>query len=112
MKICQINCVYGVGSTGRIERDIHLALLASGQESVVLNPLKNQYTLDSSVRTFSNKFLSYASAIYRRGLGRQFDGALIQTTKLLRMVEQEKPSVDHAHEIVQRILHGTANHYF
>jgi putative colanic acid biosynthesis glycosyltransferase len=97
VKICQINCVYGVGSTGRIERDIHLALLASGQESVVLNPLKNQYTFDSSVRTFSNKFLSYASAIYRRGLGRQFDGALIQTTKLLRMLEQENPDVVHLH---------------
>lgn len=97
MRICQINCVYGVGSTGRIERDIHLALLASGKESVVLNPLKNQYTHDPNIRTFSNKFLSYVSAIYRRGLGRQFDGALIQTTKLLRMLEQEKPDIVHLH---------------
>ena len=30
MKILQVNCVYGHGSTGKITRDIHHALLARG----------------------------------------------------------------------------------
>ena len=36
MNILQINCVYGVGSTGNITRDLHQALLARGHRSAVL----------------------------------------------------------------------------
>ncbi len=35
MRVLQINCVYGSGSTGKITRDIHLALLKNGIESFV-----------------------------------------------------------------------------
>lgn len=35
MRILQINCVYGKGSTGKITKDIHLALLEKGIESFV-----------------------------------------------------------------------------
>ena len=35
MKILQINCVYGSGSTGKITRDIHTTLLSNGIESFV-----------------------------------------------------------------------------
>ena len=35
MNILQINCVYGVGSTGNITRDLHQALLARGHRSAV-----------------------------------------------------------------------------
>lgn len=35
MKVLQINCVYGKGSTGKITRDIHLALLKQGIPSFV-----------------------------------------------------------------------------
>ena len=35
MKILQINCVYGTGSTGRLTQAIHTRLLAEGIKSVV-----------------------------------------------------------------------------
>lgn len=35
MKVLQINCVYGKGSTGKITRDIHLTLLKNGIDSYV-----------------------------------------------------------------------------
>ena len=35
MKILQINCVYGTGSTGRLTQAIHTRLLAEGVKSVV-----------------------------------------------------------------------------
>ena len=40
MKICQINCIYGSGSTGKIVRDIHITLKKEGIESIVIAPLK------------------------------------------------------------------------
>ena len=36
MKVLQLNCVYGKGSTGRITKEIHVYLLSKGVESVVL----------------------------------------------------------------------------
>ena len=36
MKVLQINCTYGYGSTGKITQCIHKKLLEDGHESVVL----------------------------------------------------------------------------
>ena len=35
MKVLQVNCVYGKGSTGKITQDIHKELCARGMESIV-----------------------------------------------------------------------------
>lgn len=95
MRICQINCVYGVGSTGKLTRDIHVNLKANGYESFVIAPLKNQYTSDEGVFTVSNKWLSFLSAFFRRGLGMQFDWACFQTWKILSILRKTKPEVVH-----------------
>ena len=95
MKICQINCVYGVGSTGKIVRDIHSSLLKEGFESIVIVPLTDNK--DNGVYTVSNKMLSYVSAIYRRGFGRQFDGAFIQTNRIIDILSKEQPDIVHLH---------------
>ena len=36
MKVLQVNCVYKLGSTGKIMYDIHKCLLDKGHESVVV----------------------------------------------------------------------------
>ena len=95
MKICQINCVYGVGSTGKIVRDIHSSLMEKGIDSMVIVPMTRNK--DVGVYTVSNKFLSYNTAIYRRGFGRQFDGALIQTNRIIQIMAKEKPDLVHLH---------------
>lgn len=95
MKICQINCVYGEGSTGKITRDLHLSLLKEGYDAIVITPLKNKFTTDKGVYVVSNKWLSYCSAILRRGFGMQFDWAFIQTWRIIRVLKKEKPDVVH-----------------
>ena len=95
MKICQINCVYGEGSTGKITRDLHLSLLKEGYNAIVITPLKNKFTTDKGVYVVSNKWLSYCSAILRRGFGMQFDWAFIQTWRIIRVLKKERPDVVH-----------------
>lgn len=95
MKICQINCVYGVGSTGKIVRDIHLSLQKEGNESFVIYPKNLPNTNDNGVYKVSNKLLSFFSAFMRRITGMQFDWALVQTNKILNILSREKPNVVH-----------------
>lgn len=97
MKICQINCVYGVGSTGRIVLDLHCALQKEGCESVVIAPLANGHTKEDGAYTVSNRFLDRLSAIFRRLSGHQYDGAFIQANRILRILKKEKPDVVHLH---------------
>ena len=95
MKICQINCVYGVGSTGKIVRDIHHSLINGGIDSIVIAPLKNSFTSEEGVFTVSNKLLSYGSAILRRYLGMTYDWAYIQTRNIIHILKTEKPDIVH-----------------
>ena len=95
MKICQINCIYGIGSTGKITRDIHLSLLRQGFDSIVIAPLKNRFTNDQGVFVVSNKLIAYTSALLKRCLGMQFDWAHIQTLRIIGILRRERPDVVH-----------------
>lgn len=97
MKICQINCVYGTGSTGKIVRDLHSTLIKEGYESVVIVSRKSQFTDEDGVKVTSNIFLSYCSALLRRGLGMSFDWAIIQTIRIIRILKRENPDIVHLH---------------
>ena len=97
MKVCQINCVYGRGSTGKIVQSLHHELQKNGYESIVICPIVKAEDLETNVFTVSNRYLSRASALYRRLFARQFDGALIQTSRILNILEKERPDVVHLH---------------
>lgn len=97
MKICQINCIYGEGSTGKITRDLHLTLLKEGHDAIVITPLANRFTSDKGVFVVSSKLLSYCSAILRRGLSMQFDWAYYQTLHIIKILKHEQPDVVHLH---------------
>lgn len=116
MKICQINCVYATGSTGRIVYDLHSFLCENNIESMVVYAVKNKLNNDPYTYPTSSRLLSYLSAIYRRALGRQFDGAVIQTNRIIRLLKKEKPTVVHLHCIngnsinIYRLLCYLAKH--
>ena len=57
MRILQINCVYGQGSTGKITRDIHMALHEKGIESYVCYG-RGKKTEDKNVILVSSDFMS------------------------------------------------------
>ena len=97
MRVCQINTVYGQGSTGKIVRDLHLALLKNGVDSTVICPEANQLTGEKGVYTVSNRMLSYSSAAYRRLTGRQYDGARLQTRRILSILNEIQPDIVHLH---------------
>lgn len=98
MKVCQINCVYGEGSTGKIVRDIHISLKEQGVESFAIAPtIPEACKGEVGVYAISNRLLSNITASYRRLLGRQFDGAWLQTNRILQILKREKPDVVHLH---------------
>lgn len=95
MKICQINCIYGFGSTGKITRDIHHSLLSRGIGSIVIVPEKNVLTHEDGCFTIATRWQSLLSALFRRSTGFQYDGAIIQTSRLLSILKKEKPDIVH-----------------
>ena len=95
MKICQINSVYGQGSTGKIVKVLHEQLTQHGHESVAVCSVRRH--TDPHVHRISNRLLSKATAVYRRVFARQFDGALLQTNRLLSILKRERPDVVHLH---------------
>ena len=96
MKICQINCVYANGSTGKIVKDIHESLLNTGFESIVCYGAKSA---DYGSNIYSLSYSSIRKIEHFRGniTGLPFGGAYFQTSKLLRIIKKEKPDVVHLH---------------
>lgn len=95
MKICQINCVYGVGSTGKLTRDLHLSLLKNGYKSMVISPNPSPFTDDDNCYTLVPKWISLCSAAMKRITGMQYDWALLQTKKIIKILKRERPDVVH-----------------
>ena len=116
MRISQINCVYGEGSTGKLVRDLHLSLLQNGYESQVLYGRNNPDIHDPYVYGIAGKWLSYLSAILRRVFGMQFDWAFIQTYRIIRQLKCKRPDIVHLHCIngnninIYILLHYLAKH--
>jgi putative colanic acid biosynthesis glycosyltransferase len=97
MKIIQINCVYGDGSTGKIVKGLHTLLCKNGYESKVMFPFGSKRHKESGTITFSNVFLRKTNAIYVRLSGQKYGGAYIQTYRMLRVLRAEKPDLVHLH---------------
>ena len=65
MKILQINVVYGIGSTGKIVKDIHESLLNNGVNSFVLYG-RGKKTNNIGVSKISNEFYSHLNKLYSK----------------------------------------------
>lgn len=96
MKILQVNCVYGSGSTGKIVRDIHHKLLQSGFESVVCYG-RGERTEELHVHKTCTEVFGKANNLISRITGLMYGGCYFATRKLMRIIEAEKPDVVHLH---------------
>ena len=94
VKVLQVNCVYGEGSTGKITRDIHRSLLARGHESVVCYG-RGADTRDPGVIRICSNLYGKANNLLSRITGLMYGGCLLSTWRLIRIIQRERPDVVH-----------------
>lgn len=97
-KVIQINATYGIGSTGRIMRDIDHMLVQDGYESVCVYCQTGIEEPENGYR-MGNTADEKIHALMTRIEGRQAYGSRIQTKKLLKMMDYEKPDIVHLHNL-------------
>ena len=96
MKILQVNCVYGNGSTGKIVRDIHHGLQGKGISSRVYygrgieSSEENTYKICSELYGKLNNLRS-------RVTGLMYGGCYLSTRKLMGIIRKEQPDIVHLH---------------
>ena len=96
MKVLQINCVWNVGSTGKIVYDIHNGLEENGISSVVCygrgekSSVKNVYKVSSELE-------AKVHSVFSRLWGVQFGFSPIATRRTINIIKREKPDVVHLH---------------
>lgn len=96
VKVLQVNCVYKMGSTGKIVYDIHNALQAEGVESIVCYG-RGQKEHDKNVYKTSSEIFAKFNALKSRLTGLQYNGSWISTYKLIDIIKREKPDIVHLH---------------
>ena len=96
MKILQVNCVYGKGSTGKIMRDNHMELLDRGYESVICYG-RGAKTTDPHVYKTCSEAYSKLNNLLTRFTGLLYGGCFFSTNKLISIIQKEKPDVVHLH---------------
>ena len=96
MKILQVNCVYNMGSTGKIVKDIHTELLSLGQESIVCYG-RMRKTNDEKVIKVCPEFYSKCNNLLSRFTGVMYGGCFFSTNKLISVIKKENPDVVHLH---------------
>lgn len=96
MKILQINCVFGEGSTGKIVNDLHTQLQKEGHISVVCygrgtkHKQKNIYKVSLNIYSKFQKFISKITGV-------MYGGCFLSTAKLKSVIKNEKPDICHIH---------------
>lgn len=96
MKVLQVNCVYGKGSTGKIMQDIHRELLARGHESVVCYG-RGTKAAEDQVYKVCPEWYAKANNLLSRFTGLMYGGCFFSTNKLISIIKKEKPDVVHLH---------------
>lgn len=94
MRILQINCVYGTGSTGKITKDIHLALLKHGVESFVCYG-RGKQSEDENVRLVSCDAISRVRKMIASLDGIPYGFTRWTNGRLEEEIEQIHPDIIH-----------------
>ena len=94
MKILQINCVYGTGSTGRLTQAIHTRLLAEGIKSVVCCGRGPRRT-DPHVHKVCGELYAKAQHAEADLTGLVYGGCVLSTARLLHILRREAPDIVH-----------------
>lgn len=94
MRIVQINCVYGKGSTGKITEDLHNSLLEQGIDSIVLYG-RGQKSNDPRVIKVCSEFYAHVNKVRGKLTGILYGGCLFSTNNIIRKIKKIKPDVVH-----------------
>ncbi len=98
MKIMQVNCVYRVGSTGKIVYDIHNGLCDRGIESVVCYGRGSaEFTSENGVYKTCSEHYADVNHLLARVSGVMYGGCTFSTKKLINIIKKEKPDIVHLH---------------
>jgi glycosyltransferase involved in cell wall biosynthesis len=97
MRILQINSVYGVGSTGRIVKDISELLIEKGYESYVAYGCGTVHA--ANIYRMESKFYQKINILKTRMFGKHGFYNKIATCKLIRWIDTVNPDVIHLHNI-------------
>ncbi len=96
MKVLQINCVYPVGSTGKILHDLHTSLLADGPESLVAYG-RGTLVRENGVYKTASELGAKMTHLLARLSGIRYGGAGLATRRLISLIKKERPDVVHLH---------------
>lgn len=94
MKVLQVNCVYGEGSTGKIVAELHKQLLDAGMESVVCYGRGKKNTQEGIYKTCGELY-SKVNHFNAKIRGQLYGGCHHSTRKLCSVIKREKPDVVH-----------------
>lgn len=94
MKVLQINCVYGEGSTGEITRLIHEELLRAGHDSRVIYGRGRTMRGEGIMRLCPEAY-GKMQGLRSRLTGVMYGGCFLSTARLLGYIRREKPDVVH-----------------
>ncbi|MGN0526966.1 MAG: glycosyltransferase [Acutalibacteraceae bacterium] len=94
MKILQVNCVYGTGSTGKITAVLHQGLKEKGIESIVCYGRGASCEGADVFKTCSEAYAK-VNNLFSRITGVMYGGCNLSTKKLIKLIEAEKPDVVH-----------------
>lgn len=94
MKVLQLNCVYGTGSTGRLVQQLHTAMEAQGIESVVLYG-RGPSTCEPGVHKICSDLYAKGCKAIAACTGLRYGSCLLSTAALEHRIGQEKPDVVH-----------------
>lgn len=94
MKIVQINCVYGQGSTGRLTQTLHRALLERGEDSLVFYG-RGGTVPEKGAERLSSELYGKINGLRARVTGLPYGGCELATARLLRRLHAEEPDLVH-----------------
>ena len=98
MKVIQINCVYGEGSTGKIVYDLRQYLESYGHKVYVAYGNGNNMSSDDSEYKFTSQLESYAHKIATRlGISLYYGGMRCSTHNLISFINKIQPDIVHIH---------------
>lgn len=98
MKIMQINCVYKVGSTGKILFDLEQYFVSEGHEVINVYGLGTKDNNKNNYKVL-NKFLQFFNIVYTYSSGYMYKGSYISTLRIKRLIKKYKPDIVVLHSI-------------
>lgn len=96
MKVLQINCVYKVGSTGKIIYDLHKTYLDKNIESYICYGRGSQLNEKNIFKT-STEFEAKINNVVSRINGQIYGGCYFSTRNLINVIKKIKPDIIHLH---------------